>query len=342
MKIGSNGLNRLRRYYSMGVERTVIISESNDIYTNLALEDWYYKNWNPDNKRMLILWSNNPCVVIGKFQNPWLEANVSQLDGVKLARRNSGGGTVYHDRGNLNLSFFTPREHYNRKHNLGVITKAILKEYGLRIDITKRDDLMIGDCKVSGTAAKLARIIAYHHCTLLVNSDKEALRNSLKKPTYKIETNATQSTTSKIVNLNDINKDITVENLMVCIGKEYLTSTAESDKFHILQPTEERFPGLTEIRNSLSNWDWIFGKCPKFTAVKSYPDSSEISNNHGYKTTITFEVENGRINNVKVQFVEGLEYGLELDEFRNRKFAQELFDEVYNSVCGQLKLKQVI
>lgn len=82
-----------------------------------------------------------------------MECNVNELgylipEGVKLARRNSGGGTVYHDRGNLNLTFFTPREHYNRKHNLDIIVQAILKEYNLNIEITKRDDLVIGDCKV--------------------------------------------------------------------------------------------------------------------------------------------------------------------------------------------------
>lgn len=92
--------------------------------------------------------------ISGKFQNPWLEANVSELDrlikgGVQIARRNSGGGTVYHDRGNLNLTFFTPRDHYNRKHNLEVIANAVVKKYGLNIIITKRDDLVIEDYKVN-------------------------------------------------------------------------------------------------------------------------------------------------------------------------------------------------
>ena len=87
--------------------RQVYISQSNDVFTNLALEDWLYKNHDFDHKSLLLLWQNNPCVVIGRHQNPWIEADVPFIRGsdAKLARRNSGGGTVYHDLGNLNCTF---------------------------------------------------------------------------------------------------------------------------------------------------------------------------------------------------------------------------------------------
>lgn len=136
------------------VKKSVFISQSNDIFTNLALEDWLYRHFNFANHHVLMLWQNTPCVVIGRHQNPWLEANVSNLNkitenGVALARRNSGGGTVYHDEGNLNMTFFTPREHYNRKYNLEIVRRAIFREYGVKIDISSREDLVIRNSKVS-------------------------------------------------------------------------------------------------------------------------------------------------------------------------------------------------
>lgn len=134
------------------ISKSVFISQSNDIFTNLALEDWMYKNFDFSNHHVMLLWQNSPCVVIGRHQNPWLEANFGPLidQGVHLARRNSGGGTVYHDNGNLNLTFFTPRQRYNRKHNLDIISSALHREWGLKTEINKKEDIVIdGLYKVS-------------------------------------------------------------------------------------------------------------------------------------------------------------------------------------------------
>lgn len=127
------------------ISKSVFISQSNNIFTNLALEDWLYKNFDFTNHHVMLLWVNSPCVVIGRHQNPWLEANCGYLSekGVQLARRNSGGGTVYHDNGNLNLTFFTPREQYNRRQNLELISTALNREWGLKAEINKKEDIVI-------------------------------------------------------------------------------------------------------------------------------------------------------------------------------------------------------
>lgn len=133
------------------IKKSVFISQSNDIFTNLALEDWFYRHFDLTNHHVLMLWSNDPCVVIGRHQNPFDETNVSNLQkaGIALARRNSGGGTVYHDRGNLNMTFFTPRERYNRTYNLNIVTRALFREWGIKADISPRDDILINDKKVN-------------------------------------------------------------------------------------------------------------------------------------------------------------------------------------------------
>lgn len=132
------------------IKKSVFISQSNDIFTNLALEDWFYRHFDFTNHHVLMLWANDPCVVIGRHQNPFYETHVSNLQkaGIALARRNSGGGTVFHDRGNLNMTFFSPRERYNRTYNLNIVTRALFREWGIKADISPRDDIVISDKKV--------------------------------------------------------------------------------------------------------------------------------------------------------------------------------------------------
>ena len=96
---------------------------------------------------MLLLWRNDPCVVIGRHQNPWTESNVPFLrnSNVNLARRNSGGGTVYHDLGNINFTFFTQKSEYRRKHNLEIICSAIRRLTNLDVAINDREDIVLNN-----------------------------------------------------------------------------------------------------------------------------------------------------------------------------------------------------
>lgn len=129
------------------VTKSVFMSQSTDIYTNLALEDWMYRNMDFSNHHVMMVWRNEPCVVIGRHQNPWMEANIPHLAEreIELARRNSGGGTVYHDRGNLNITFFTPKERYNRKYNLELIQRALYRSFGVKTTLNERQDLIVRD-----------------------------------------------------------------------------------------------------------------------------------------------------------------------------------------------------
>lgn len=129
------------------ITKSVFMSQSNDIYTNLALEDWMYRNMDFSNHHVMMVWRNEPCVVIGRHQNPWQEANIPLLNEreISLARRNSGGGTVYHDRGNLNITFFTPKERYDRKYNLELIKRALFRGFGIKSTINERQDLIVRD-----------------------------------------------------------------------------------------------------------------------------------------------------------------------------------------------------
>ncbi|CAH1103532.1 unnamed protein product [Psylliodes chrysocephalus] len=308
------------------IKKSVFISQSKDIYTNLALEDWLYKNFDFKNHHVLMLWQNDPCVVIGRHQNPWLEANVTQLpligeQGVQLARRNSGGGTVYHDNGNLNLTFFTPREQYNRKYNLEIISRSLFREYDMKVDITPREDLVIRNNKqISGTAAKLGRTAAYHHCTLLVNVNKMDLSLALQKLEADIKTTATKSVKSKVMNLREENPNVEISNLIKAVGWEYMRTHAlklidggmelanKQNGFQMLNPTNDWFPGLNEIRNELTSWDWHYGKTPKFDITKSFKIPEYLQENYGINEDlkVTLVVEHGKISDISLYVPPGL------------------------------------
>lgn len=180
------------RFYADSLPRlgfgSVIISKSQDIFTNLALEDWLYQNhFITDGQKkchLLLLWYNRPAVVLGRHQNPWTEVHINEClsNEVDVVRRNSGGGCVYHDQGNLNISFMSTKEAYNRKSNLNFLRKVLKKSLNIDTEISTREDLILNDggFKISGTASKLGTKNAYHHCTLMVNVNQDNLNRYLK------------------------------------------------------------------------------------------------------------------------------------------------------------------
>lgn len=132
----------------------VLQSQSTDVYQNLALEDWIDAHVDLQQRGILLLWRNQPAVVIGRHQNPWSECNLPAMRkmGIALARRRSGGGTVFHDHGNLNLTFFASKKAYDRKRNLKVVTEALRRlRPNLDVRATDRFDILLnGHYKISG------------------------------------------------------------------------------------------------------------------------------------------------------------------------------------------------
>lgn len=132
----------------------VLLSRSTDVHQNLALEDWIDAHVDLQRRGVLLLWRNHPAVVVGRHQNPWAECDLAAMRsaGVALARRRSGGGTVFHDLGNLNLTFFASKQAYDRRRNLKVITDALRRiRPGLDVRATDRFDVLLdGRLKISG------------------------------------------------------------------------------------------------------------------------------------------------------------------------------------------------
>ncbi|KAG7503805.1 hypothetical protein JOB18_045384 [Solea senegalensis] len=303
---GRSGVCRClhRNQLSSSSSSVVLQSRCTDVFQNLALEDWIDANVDLQQRSVLLLWRNHPAVVIGRHQNPWTECDLTAVRrmGIPLARRRSGGGTVFHDLGNLNLTFFTSKKAYDRKRNLKVITDALRSTApGLDVHATDRLDILLnGRYKISGTASRLSRKSSYHHCTLLHSADRSALSTVLRPSCPGIVSNATPSVPSPVANLLDHAPMLQWEELVDVLVRQYNTEFGFSAVSAFVDPADESaFPGISRAAAELRSWDWTFGKTPKFS-VQTVLDLTDKESAVRSSAHLNMEVKHGFVNSCKL------------------------------------------
>ena len=233
-----------------------ICTDSTDPYYNLALEE-YLLSQIPADGVILYLWQNAHTVVIGRNQNPWTECRISllQQDQGHLARRLSGGGAVYHDLGNLNFTFLCSDKEYDLQKQLSVIQKAV-SYCGIAAEFSGRNDLLADGKKFSGNAFYHSKDKAYHHGTLLVNTDTDRLSRYLSPPKAKLESKGIASVRSRVVNLRELAPELTCDAMkqyMIQAFSEVYGSQPEPLK---LQDTNE----ILLLKTRYKSEDWLYGK----------------------------------------------------------------------------------
>lgn len=204
------------------IRRTAcIIARSTDPYRNLAIEKQLLDTL-PEETAILYLWQNAHTIVCGRNQNPWYECRVKDFlsDGGKIAKRLSGGGTVYHDLGNLNFTFLVPKSDFNIPRQLSVIQAAVAV-FGLKAVQSGRNDLQIGERKFSGNAFYTSGQNAYHHGTILVDADMGVMGRYLTADEQKLQNRGVKSVASRVVNLKSIVPDMTIEALEAALFKAF-------------------------------------------------------------------------------------------------------------------------
>lgn len=151
---------------------------------------------------VLFLWRSDCAVVLGKNQNPWRECRLDLMrdEGVPLARRISGGGTVYHDAGNLNYCVIVDRTHYKEETAYEMVFQA-LETFGVHAEKTGKSNLSVEGRKFSGNAFSFRKNRALHHGTLLLNTDLERLNRYLGSMVEHIDTHAIASVPAEVMNL---------------------------------------------------------------------------------------------------------------------------------------------
>ncbi|KAJ7068819.1 Lipoyltransferase and lipoate-protein ligase [Mycena amicta] len=198
---------------------SIYVSRSKDPFLNLSFEDWLFRHAPPD-APLLFLYHNDPCVVIGRNQNPWKEVNLEALRArkVPLVRRRSGGGTVYHDLGNTNFSIHLPRRTFDRKATANIVLRAV-RALGIpAARINERNDIYVSSDKmnayVSGSAYKIVSKRAYHHGTMLLSSRLDMLGDLLHVDKPTMRTAGVASLRAPVTNLHSLNQRATHNNFV--------------------------------------------------------------------------------------------------------------------------------
>ncbi|NLZ83815.1 MAG: lipoate--protein ligase [Clostridiales bacterium] len=241
-----------------------IISNQNNPYKNLALEEYLLKNV-LENQCILYLWQNEKTVVIGKNQNPWKECKIEALteDGGSLARRLSGGGAVFHDLGNLNFTFLVRKDNYDVEKQLQVILNAV-KSLGIPAEKSGRNDITVEGRKFSGNAFYSDGINNYHHGTILVNVDMSMLSHYLKVSKAKLESKGVNSVRSRVVNLKEYRPDLDIDlmkkELIDAFGQVYSLIPEALDERDISLKDKDK------LEEKFSSWEWKYGRRLKFSS----------------------------------------------------------------------------
>ncbi len=249
----------------------VVRLASTDPYRNLALEEWWFDRAD-EYGPTLILWRNARCVVVGRHQNPWLECDLRRMhaDAVPLVRRTSGGGAVYHDGGNTNFSFIAPATVYDQERHFRVVMDALAS-----LDIAAwksgRNDLRVRERKISGNAFRHRQGRSMHHGTLLVDSDIDRLTAYLTPSATMIETKATASVRSAVVNLSEIRADLTHDLLWDALGVAFAADYGSAAAAVVGGPDGS---GAVAARAAeLADWQWLYGHTPAFVRRLTLPEA---------------------------------------------------------------------
>ncbi len=233
------------------------IGDSFDPHYNLAVEQYLLEH-QPRDSCTLYLWQNQNTVVIGRNQNAWKECRVSALeqDGGKLARRLSGGGAVFHDLGNLNFTFLTGEEHYDVGRQLSVIQTAC-RSLGIQAVRSGRNDLLAEGRKFSGNAFYRHHGNAYHHGTLLIDTDGEKLQRYLSPPKAKLASKGVDSVRSRVINLKELSPALTCDAMRQAMVEAFQQVYGMAVEAVTL--TAEARQEIEALRQKNAHWDWLFG-----------------------------------------------------------------------------------
>lgn len=276
---------------------------NSDPYINAAIEEHMVRHMQPGDEDYVLLYINEPCVVVGKNQCIYREVSFGYLrDEKSVIRRISGGGTVYHDAGNLCFAFLSrfddSKVNNYRYFNQPVVD--ILRRAGIDAQFNQRNDIIWDGKKISGNAQFTDRKNIISHGTLLVNSDLPKLRLALKENPFTIETKAVSSVRSSVMNLTEQ-------------SDAFKTAVDLKDHFMMHLPisksiafTDEDWSQIRESADAkFRSFEWIWGRNPTTTITRD---------------DLVIQIENGKIASIKQKeknvFAELIGYGYSYAELK--------------------------
>ena len=240
-------------------------SPSRDPYFNLALEEYVFERMDKS-KSYFLLWQNDNTIVVGKYQNTAEEIDQAYVDAhhIRVARRLSGGGAVYHDRGNLNFTFIVDRADapgLNFKVFVRPVVEALAR-FGVHAEFTGRNDLTIDGMKFSGNAQYARRGRLLHHGCIMLDSNLTSVADALRVKEAKFDSKAVKSVRSRVTTINaHAPAPISMEDFKGAL-KECAMASGELEPCTL---TEADLAAIRKLRDEkYATWAWNYGFSPAY------------------------------------------------------------------------------
>ena len=244
-----------------------------DPQINLAIEEYVLRTMDIEEDSFLLFYINEPSIIIGKNQNTIEEIDTDfvEANGINVVRRLSGGGAVYHDLGNLNYSFIT-KDDGESFRNFKKFTEPVvqaLAKLGVKAELIGRNDLLVEGRKISGNAQFSTQGRMFSHGTLMFDTEIDTVVSALKVRKDKIESKGIKSIRSRVANISEfLEEPMTIEQFRLEVLKSIFDGE-ENIKYKEL--TEEDWANIHELsKERYANWDWNYGKSPKFNMQHSH------------------------------------------------------------------------
>lgn len=238
--------------------------KNTDPYFCLAAEEYLLKNFSED---IFMLWQSEKAVVVGKHQNAMAEINhrfVSE-NNIAVCRRISGGGTVFHDAGNVNFTYIKnvkSTAEISFKQFTEPVVKALAK-LGIEATTSGRNDLLINGLKISGNAEHVYKNRVLHHGTLLFNSDLENLGQAIKVAPGKYESKAVQSNRSPVANISQFLQTPMTTGEFIQFLLDFILENSENSFYFLNENDIQTIEKLSAEK--FKTWEWNFGYSPKYS-----------------------------------------------------------------------------
>lgn len=235
---------------------------------NLAVEEYVFDRL-PRDRMYVMLWRNDNAIIIGKHQNTLAQINESYVreKGIRVVRRLSGGGAVYHDLGNLNFTVIADAqgEGLDFGRFCDIVLRA-LERVGIHAERNGRNDMTIGGRKFSGNAQYIRQGRVMHHGTLLFDSDASVLANALQVDPEKIQAKGVKSVRSRVTNIRPLlPEDMSLE----AFRQVLLESILEQFPGTPYTLTPEDLGAIEQLkRQRYDTWQWNYGHSPACTVRK--------------------------------------------------------------------------
>ncbi len=241
-----------------------IRNDSTEPAYNLAFEEWVFETLRDDD--YVLFWRNDNAIIVGRNQNTVSEINAQYVEehGIHVIRRETGGGAVYHDLGNLNFSIISDAQDL-RELDFSLFTLPVmraLEKLGINATLTGRNDLTIDNMKFSGIAQRQKKGRVLNHGTLLFDSNLSVLSACLNPRKEKIHSKGIRSVAARVTNIRPYLK----KELDILAFRDLLLEAMFEEQGGISERvlTEEELMQIQKLRDEkYATTEWNFGRSPK-------------------------------------------------------------------------------